>query len=118
MELDSSAAHGETFAPRGSCTEITLIPSASVVILPAGTALDPGALGKGLAADLVADEAIAEGASGVLVELGGDIVTRGSAPDGDPWRIAIPATIHNPERTIELRDGAVATSEAMIGALS
>jgi thiamine biosynthesis lipoprotein len=37
-----------------------------------GLQFDPGGLGKGLAADLVADDLMAAGAEGVLVNLGGD----------------------------------------------
>lgn len=58
------------------------------VDLPAGLGLDPGAIGKGLAGDIVVEELMAAGATGVLVDLGGDIVIAGSA-DGDPWVIAI-----------------------------
>ncbi len=91
--------------------EIALFPKASAVLLPAGVHLDPGGLGKGLAGDIVSREALGSGADGVLVEIGGDIVTRGSAPDGDPWRIDIPATDSEPDRVIEMTDGAVATSD-------
>ncbi len=96
------------------CAEITLIPTASTVLLPAGTHLDPGGLGKGLAGDIVAAEAIAAGADGVLVEIGGDVVTRGTAPDGGAWRIAVPANESSDEQIIELHDGAVATSDTAV----
>ena len=59
-----------------------------LVTLPAGVGIDPGALGKGLAADIVVDELMSAGPRGVLVDLGGDIVLAG-APDDDAWSIAI-----------------------------
>lgn len=59
------------------------------VELPAGIGIDPGAIGKGLAADIVAEEMMRAGATGVLVDLGGDIAFAGR-PGADPaWRIAV-----------------------------
>lgn len=60
---------------------------AMTVTLPAGVGLDPGAIGKGLAADIIVDELLEVGASGVLVNLGGDIAIGGALID--PWRIAV-----------------------------
>lgn len=53
------------------------------VTLPAGVGIDPGAIGKGLAADIIVTEIMAAGASGVLVNLGGDIVGAGIPDDTD-----------------------------------
>jgi thiamine biosynthesis lipoprotein len=62
---------------------------ASTVTLPLGVGLDPGAIGKGLAADIVASEIMTAGATGVLVDLGGDIVVAGR-PEGTPtWVLEI-----------------------------
>jgi thiamine biosynthesis lipoprotein len=58
------------------------------ITLPSGVELDPGAIGKGLAADIIAREMHATGATGVLVDLGGDIVVRGR-PGADTWRIDV-----------------------------
>lgn len=60
-----------------------------VVALPGGVGLDPGAIGKGLAADIVVDEMIEAGARGALVDLGGDIAFAGSPGEDPQWRIAI-----------------------------
>jgi thiamine biosynthesis lipoprotein len=62
---------------------------ASTVTLPLGVGLDPGAIGKGLAADIVASEIMAAGAIGVLVDLGGDIVVAGKPEDATTWVLAI-----------------------------
>lgn len=83
-----------------------------LVQLPAGVRVDPGGIGKGLAADLVADELIAAGAEGVLVNLGGDLRVRGVPEGRGPWRIAIE---HPDDPTVivgvvTLADGAIATS--------
>ena len=57
--------------------------------LPAGLGLDPGAIGKGLAGDIVATEIAAAGAAAVLVSIGGDVVTAGTPPDSPGWRISV-----------------------------
>ena len=63
--------------------------SCSTISLPAGVGLDPGAIGKGLAADIVAEELSGAGAHGVLVNLGGDISLAGEPAAGEPWSIGI-----------------------------
>lgn len=68
-------------------TAVAIDTTASTVALPAGVGLDPGAIGKGLAADVIADELSAAGATAVLVNLGGDIAVAGTAEA--PWAIGI-----------------------------
>lgn len=94
--------------------DIDLLRSASAVRLPVGVRLDPGGLGKGLAADLVSDSVMSGGATGVLVDLGGDVVTRGRAPDGGPWRVEVPSAGRRPPLVVDLFDGAVATSDTTV----
>src|SRR4051794_37339552 len=55
------------------------------VRLPAGTGFDPGGIGKGLAADMVAAETMARGAAGVCINLGGDVRVAGAGPAGEGW---------------------------------
>ena len=99
----------------GRIENIELIERINAVRLPEGLHLDPGGIGKGLAADLLCDEAVRAGATGVLADVGGDIACRGTAPGGGPWRIALGGTAgaetRSDETVVELRDGAVATSE-------
>ena len=59
------------------------------VSLPRGVGVDPGAIGKGLAADMVVDEISEAGAMGILVDLGGDIAFAGTAGHDSMWHIAI-----------------------------
>ena len=82
------------------------------VTVPRGTALDPGGIGKGLAADLIAADLLAAGMLGCLVEIGGDVRVAGEAPDRVAWRIAIedPFAAPSVRGTIRLPDGGVATS--------
>lgn len=83
-----------------------------IVTLPAGTALDPGGIGKGLAADLIADELIDLGVAGCLIEVGGDVRVRGAAPDGIAWRVRVedPFDTTGTRAVVRLTDGGVATS--------
>ena len=52
--------------------------------------IDLGSIGKGFAADIVADFLRKEGVS-AIVNLGGDVVTVGEKPDGTPWAVGIQA---------------------------
>lgn len=88
------------------------------VRLPAGVELDLGSTGKALAADLAAGAALrAMGGGGVLVSLGGDIATSGSAPDGG-WRILAAedcdASPDSEGEVIALHGGALATSSTVV----
>ena len=94
---------------RGQPAAIAVDHTQRVVELPAGTAIDPGGIGKGLAADLVVAELIDAGARGALVEIGGDLAVAGASPVGGVWTIAVD-TGTGADSTIELRSGGVATS--------
>jgi thiamine biosynthesis lipoprotein len=87
---------------------------ANTVRLPRGSGFDPGGIGKGLAADIVVDELRAEGATGVCINLGGDIRIDGAGPTGDAWTVAV----QHPEwidafAHVGLARGAVATSTTL-----
>ena len=58
------------------------------VRLPVGVSLDLGGIGKGLAADIVAAEAVAAGARSAYVAVGGDIHAAGEPPDGS-WSVPL-----------------------------
>ena len=79
--------------------------------MPVGTALDPGGIGKGLAADIVAEEIFSKFGRGALVSVGGDVSVFGPGPENEGWRV----TVFDPESTgvigeIRLAEGGVATS--------
>jgi thiamine biosynthesis lipoprotein len=83
--------------------------------LHCGVAFDPGALGKGLAADVVSRRLLDAGAEGALVNLGGDLRARGRAPEGG-WRIAVddPFDPHRPPvAIIGVDDSGLCTSTAL-----
>jgi thiamine biosynthesis lipoprotein len=93
---------------------IEVDPGAPAVRLPVGVGFDAGGLGKGLAADLVANRLDTEGVAGVLVNVGGDLRAMGVGPDGDDWTIEIdPAASGTPVATVAMEQGAVATSTVL-----
>jgi thiamine biosynthesis lipoprotein len=59
------------------------------VSIPRGVGLDPGAIGKGLAGDIVTAEIADAGAVAVLVGIGGDVVTSGTPPDSGTWHVSV-----------------------------
>ena len=84
--------------------------------VPAGCGFDPGGIGKGVAADLVSAELMAEGADGVCVNVGGDLRVRGIGPDGGDWVVGIDDPrdpVAPPLARLHLSDGAVATSSRL-----
>ncbi len=77
-----------------------------------GTALDLGGIAKGWGIDRAADRLAGMGVASALVSVGGDLAALGAAPEGRPWRVGI-RDPRDPEgiiRTVELTDGALATS--------
>ncbi len=75
-----------------------------------GITLDAGGLAKGLAADVVAAEALASGAQGVCINIGGDMAI--STGSEEAWRVDI-ASPFDPEVVVDsvnISQGGVATS--------
>lgn len=83
--------------------------------IPVGVGFDPGGIGKGLAADLVAEELRDLGAAGVCVNVGGDLRVLGAPPDGEAWRVMVesPWDREVPVAQLRLQHGAVATSSRL-----
>lgn len=73
----------------GAVDEIIVDHDRSTVTVPIGVALDPGGIGKGLAADLAVAALLNSGAAGALVNIGGDLTAAGAAPDPGGWRVDI-----------------------------
>lgn len=84
--------------------------AARLRFLRAGTRLDFGAIAKGWILDEALRTIAEHEASGVLIEAGGDIVSRGSPSRGDGWRIAI--RTRDGDSTLVVHDAAVSTSSA------
>lgn len=94
------------------CDGIVVDDELGSVTLPSGTGFDPGAIGKGLAADLVVEELLAAGADGAFVSIGGDLRMGGRPAKGDGWLVDV--VDHERSATVVARlalsGGAVATS--------
>lgn len=78
-----------------------------------GLTLDMSAIGKGYAADRVADMLAAKGLDDYLVEIGGELRVSGSNADGEAWAIGIElphAGKREPYAVVHVTDVAVATS--------
>jgi thiamine biosynthesis lipoprotein len=110
-------AHPRVSTPPGrdlalDCGSIDLAEDA--VRLPDGSGFDPGGIGKGLAADLVAATIARTGAAGACVNLGGDGRVWGRPPSGPAWGIAVDhERSDGPIAQLGLAAGAVATSTTL-----
>jgi thiamine biosynthesis lipoprotein len=99
----------------GRIVDIDIDDRSNTVRLPRGLALDPGGVGKGLAADLVVEHLTAAGVDGALVEVGGDVRAFGLSPTGQGWFIDV-ADPHHEGAVIAragVEDGGIATSSVL-----
>jgi thiamine biosynthesis lipoprotein len=80
--------------------------------VPATSAIDLGGIGKGFAADIVAEELVEAGATGAVVNVGGDVRVIGQPADDTSWYLGIEDPRHAPDHLtfVRLEDGGVATS--------
>lgn len=104
--------------PRLSTAPVDIEVADDAVRLPAGTGFDPGGIGKGLAADIVASELLARGAEAVLVNLGGDLrvahAAGGALAVADGWTIAVEHPhLVDPLALLGIRSGGIATSTTL-----
>lgn len=103
---------GPAAMPAPGCAGIDIDVRGARVRLPAGVRIDPGGIGKGLAADLVALGLRRAGACGVLVNVGGDLRTAGTPADGESWPVSVsdPFTPDRELFRVAVSGGAVASS--------
>jgi thiamine biosynthesis lipoprotein len=94
---------------------LTIDPELSSVTVPAGVRFDPGGIGKGLAADIVAQDLVDQGAWWVMVGLGGDLRFAGESIAAHGWT----AVVEDPRDPaaelghLRVDGGAVATSSQL-----
>ena len=115
LPADMYAAGGTRPAPGPTpgLAGIRIDPKAGTVTLPARIRLDAGGIAKGYAADLLCGQLRAAGAAGACVNVGGDLRVSGTAPRGGLWTIATPHPHGGQVATLELTDGAAATSSSL-----
>lgn len=105
--------------PSPTPAAITFDPYPRSVTVPPGISLDLGGIGKGAAADLVAEELLASGVDGCCVSIGGDLRVAGRPPSDRGWRIELDAGPPPPDRSpgdalvLGVVDGAVCTSTSL-----
>lgn len=94
---------------------IELFPTLHAVRLPEGTRFDPGGIGKGLAADMVAEHLVRIGATTAQIELGGDVRLVGPPWRGDTWNVSIqhPNGLDRPIGSLTVPAAGVATSSVL-----
>jgi thiamine biosynthesis lipoprotein len=80
--------------------------------VPATSAIDLGGIGKGFAADIVAEELVEAGATGAVVNVGGDVRVIGHPVDDTSWYLGIEDPRHAPDHLafVRVEDGGIATS--------
>ena len=116
--LDGSGRRSSRVGSRprgGTIAEVAIDLATSSVVVPAGIGLDPGGIGKGLAADIVVTELLEGGTAGALVGVGGDLAAAGTAPTAEGWYVAIeqPGDSSRTLMTLTLDVGGVATSSTL-----
>lgn len=81
------------------------------VRMPSGMAIDAGGIGKGFAADLVAEELLRLGAASVSVNIGGDARVASQPEHPHDWNFDVVDATEGPVvSVVSLRNGAIATS--------
>lgn len=78
-----------------------------------GLQVDLSGIAKGYAVDQIADDLETAGVESYMIEIGGEIRTRGHKPDGSPWLLGIEAPLRGQRvvhRVVELENDAMATS--------
>lgn len=108
----SCAAAQSTVKPLATSVFLETVDGETWCRLLDGATLDPGGLGKGLAADIIAERLILNGALGAMVSMGGDIRCVGESPDPAGWIIDIETQCHPAfgSTTVLMASGGIATS--------
>lgn len=113
---DAAHRSGRDVEP-GAIDRIRFDQVRQLVCVPAGLELDPGSVGKGLAADLVARQLTSAGADGALVEIGGDLRATGDGPHLGFWSIGVEDPFDGVNRggSVLVQEGGVSTSGLVSG---
>ena len=79
----------QSLLPLVDYTQIQYDAATGVVALPEGMEIDLGSVAKGYAGQLAAQMLREHGVQSALLNLGGNVQTVGTKPDGSPWQIGI-----------------------------
>lgn len=107
-KVPDAARTAELLALTG-CKKVQL--DGEVLSLDNGAQIDLGAVAKGYTGDLISEHFRSCGVTSALLDLGGNIHTIGSNPDGSPWRLGIRDPLGDGNiAVLELSDKAAVTS--------
>lgn len=84
----------------------------NILTLIGGVQIDLGGIAKGYTGDILTEHLKSEGVTSALLDLGGNIHTIGSKPDGTPWRLGIkdPYNTNENAAIINVQGKAIVTS--------
>lgn len=102
--------------PAGGGYAVSLDTADRTASVAPGVGFDSGGIGKGLAADMVAESLLSEGAARAMVNLGGDLRAVGG-PDRKPWKVGVdnPFDPSGPSALqLELSDRGLATTTSLV----
>ena len=82
------------------------------VTVPEGAEVDLGAVAKGYTGDVLIDILREQGLTSAILDLGGNVQTLGTRPDGTPWRVAVrdPFDRSQVSGVLDIEDKCVITS--------
>ena len=101
----------QSLLPLVDYTQIQYDAATDVVTLPEGLEIDLGSVAKGYAGQLAAQMLRKHGVQSALLNLGGNVQTVGTKPDGSPWKIGIKAPQgEDAMMVLSVEDQAVVTS--------
>lgn len=96
--------------PAPGMSQIEIDATRTRIRFPEHIGFDPGGIGKGLAADMVAEGLIASGAAAAMVAVGGDVRVAGRAPRNWTVQVESPFDRNETVANLSMVDGAVCTS--------
>mgnify|MGYP003413354670 FL=1 len=78
--------------------------------------LDFNAVAQGYTTDMIADFLVSKGIENFLVDVGGEILAKGTKPKGEPWKVGIEKPAHDKDsdrivqEIVEIKDKSIVTS--------
>ena len=101
----------QSLLPMVDYTKVAVDESTGEVSIPSGMTIDLGSIAKGYAGQQSAQYLRDNGVKSALLNLGGNVQTVGSKPDGSPWKVGIKdPNGDTPMMVLSVTDQAVVTS--------
>ena len=119
VSADTDGAFDITVAPLvnawgfGFKTEQMPTPEQVDSLLQIRSQLDYSAIAKGYGCDVAARVLSQHGVSDYMVEIGGEVVTCGHNPKGEPWRVGVSKPTENEDEAAELQAVLTVSNAAM-----